>query len=280
MPQFLTDDNVTLVYDDLGPRDGIPVVLCHALSLAGAQLAADAAFFAGRGYRVLVPDVRGHGRSGRPSPMTAAGFSITRMANDLVAMLDHAEAPPVHWVGNSLGGILALELLAKHEARLRTLATFGTVYALALPRWTALSIPWAHAVFGRKFYARMAARGMTWDAAGRLLIANIVERFDPHVGRLAAHNLASYDLIASARAAQLPILMLRGGRDPQANVVLGPTLRAMRGRPNFTLVEVPEGGHCANLDATEQVRMELLRFWQRCAPGRERDESSRIGAGL
>lgn len=265
MPKLLTDDGVTLVYDDLGPRDGAPVVLCHGLAAAGEQLAADAAFFARRGYRVLVPDVRGHGRSGKPNPMTAEGFGIPRMANDLVAMLDHAEAGPVHWVGNSLGGILALELLARHEARLQTLATFGTAYALSLPRWGAQVIPWTYAVFGRKLYAWMAARGMTRHAAARLLIAGMVERFDPQVGLLAAHNLTRYDLIANALAARLPILILRGGRDPQVNVVLGPTLRAMRGRPNFTLVEVPEGGHCANLDATEQVRMELLRFWQRAA---------------
>ena len=61
--------------------------------------------------------------------------------------------------------------------------------------------------------------------------------------------------------------MLRGGRDPQINLVLGPTLRAMRGRPNFTLVEVPHGGHCANLDAPDQVRAELLRFWEDTSGG-------------
>jgi pimeloyl-ACP methyl ester carboxylesterase len=195
--------------------------------------------------------------------MNVEGFTIPRMAADLVAMLDHAEAGPVHWVGNSLGGILGLELLARHEARLLTLATFGTTYALSLPRLGAHAIPLAHAVFGPKIYAWMAARGMTRHVPARPLIADIVEQFDPQVGLLAAQNLTRYDLIANAVAAQLPILMLRGGRDPQANIMLGPTLRAMRKRPNFTLIEVPKGGHCANLDATEQVRTELLRFWQR-----------------
>lgn len=265
MPQVLTDDGVTIVYDDLGPRDGVPIVLCHSFTGAGEQLAADAAFFAGRGNRVLVPDVRGHGRSGKPSSMTVESFSIARMADDLVAMLDHAGVGPVHWVGNSLGGIMALQLLAKHEARLQTLATFGTPYSLSLPRWGARTIPWSYALFGTRRYALMAARAMTWNAAGRALIAGIVERFDPEVGRLAAYGVARYDLIANALAAKLPILMLRGGRDPQVNVMLGPTLRAMRRRPNFTLVEVPGGGHCANLDATEQLRTELLRFWERAA---------------
>ena len=266
MRHFLTDDSVRIVYDDLGPRDGVPVVLCHQFTAAGEQFAADAAFFAGRGYRVLVPDVRGHGRSGKPDPMTAEGFGIARMASDLVAMLDDAGAAAVHWVGNSLGGILALELLARHEARFRTLTTFGTAYSLGLPRWGAPIIPFSYAALGPKLYARMAAWGMTRDAEARPLIARLVEQFDPAVGRLAAYNLAGYDLIANALAARLPIMMLRGGRDPQINVMLGPTLRAMRGRSNFTLVEVPEGGHCANLDATDKVRAELLRFWQHSAP--------------
>jgi pimeloyl-ACP methyl ester carboxylesterase len=156
---------------------------------------------------------------------------------------------------------LGLELLARHEPRLLTLATFGTPYSLSLPRLSAHAIPLSYAVFGPRLYGWMAAQGMTRHAPAQPLIASIVEQFDPQVGLLAAHNLARYDLIANALAARLPILMLRGGRDPQANIMLGPTLRAMRKRPNFTLVEVPKGGHCANLDAAEQVRKELLRFW-------------------
>jgi len=262
MPSELTtDDGVTVVYDDLGPRDGTPVLLCHGLAAAGEQLAADADYFAGLGYRVLVPDLRGHGRSGKSVPLSLAGFSILRMASDLVAMLDAAAVGPVHWVGNSLGGILALHLLARHEARLRTLATFGTAYRLSLPRWGARFIPLSHHILGASLVAGLTALTTTRNAAARPLIARLVGQFDPQVGRFVAENLTSYDLIANALAATLPILMLRGGRDSAVNAALGPTLAAMAGRPNFTLVEVPEGGHCANLDATEQLRAELLKFW-------------------
>ena len=263
MPQVLIDDGVALVYDDFGPTDGIPVVLCHAVTLAGAQFAADAAFLAGRGYRVLVPDVRGHGRSGKPSRMDRSAFTIARMADDLVAMLDHAAVGPVHWVGNSMGGILGLELLARHEPRFKSFASFGTLYALGLPRWGAHAIPWSYTLFGKRAYAEMAAWGMTSGTAGRNLIAGIVAEFDPEVGLLAGHNLARYDLMAAAHAAKLPILLLRGGRDPQANIGLGRTLRVMRRRSNFTLVDLPQGSHCANLDATDMLRQELLQFWQR-----------------
>lgn len=261
MPELKTDDGVSIVYDDLGPRDGVPVVLCHGLAAAGEQLAADADHFAGLGYRVLLPDLRGHGRSGKPALLWAEGFSIPRMADDLVAMLDHAGIGPVHWVGNSLGGILALQLLARHAARFRTLATFGTAYRLRLPGWGAGVIPLGYALLGRSLTARLTARATTRNAAARPVIEKLITQFDPRVGRCLAQNLTDYDLIANALGATLPILMLRGGRDAQVNAALGPTLAAMQGRPNFTLVEVPEGGHCANLDATQVWRAELLRFW-------------------
>src|SRR5690349_24602021 len=130
MAEFTTSDGVRIVYDDTGPRDGVPIVLCHGLAAAGEQMDADAAFFAAKGHRVLVPDLRGHGRSGKPAAMRAEDFSIARLALDQIEMLDHAHAGTVHWVGNSLGGIVALKMLETHENRFRTLATFGTSYSL------------------------------------------------------------------------------------------------------------------------------------------------------
>jgi 3-oxoadipate enol-lactonase len=262
MARIVTDDGVAIVYDDLGPRDGTPVVLCHGLAAAGEQLLADAEHFAGLGYRVLVPDLRGHGRSGKPVPLSPAGLSIARLAADLAAMLDAASVGPVHWVGNSLGGIVALELLPAHAARFKTLATFGTAYRLSLPRWGARLIPLSHRLLGTALVAGITAQTTTRNAAARPLIAKLVGQFDPEVGRLLVEHLTTYDLIANGVAARLPILMLRGGRDGAVNSALGPTLGAMQGRPNFTLVEVPDGGHCANLDATEMLRAELLKFWE------------------
>jgi 3-oxoadipate enol-lactonase len=261
MPELAASDGVRIVYDDHGPREGVPVALCHGLAAAGEQLRADAEYFAGLGYRVLVPDLRGHGRSGRPHPLTPESLSIARMADDLVMMLDHAGVGPVHWVGNSLGGILALQMLGEHESRFRTLATFGTSYRLSLPRLGAV-IPLSYRLLGPGLAAKLTAFTTTRDRAARVLIEQLIRQVDPQVDGLLASNLASYDLIANAERAKLPILMLRGGRDHAVNAGLGPTIAIMRGRENFTLVELPEGGHCANLDATDQWRAALLRFWE------------------
>ncbi len=260
---FVTDDGVRLAYDDHGPADGTPIVLCHGLAAAAAQFAADAGHFAGLGFRVLTPDLRGHGRSEAP-PLRAASYAISRMARDQVLMLDDAGIARVHWVGNSLGGIVALSLLGTDAERLMTLATFGTAYSLRLPRIGGHRIvPFAYQLFGRRLVAAATARGVTRDGMARQLIARLLREADPEVTGIIAGVLTRYDLIANARAATLPILMLRGGRDAQVNAALGPTLWAMAGRENFTLVGLPDGGHCANLDATDAWRVALLAFWDR-----------------
>ena len=210
---------------------------------------------------MLVPNLRGHGESGKAAGGGLADYTIARMAADLVQMLDHAGAGSVHWVGNSLGGILALELLRNHAARFRTLSMFGTSFALNLPPVGARVIPLSYALLGPRLTAWITARGTTRDPAGRALIAEVLRANDPQVGYAVAVNLCRYDLTDIALTSRVPLLLLRGGQDRAVNRALRRSLPAVRGRPGFTLVEVPKGGHCANLDATGQVRRELLKFW-------------------
>ena len=263
--RYTSDDGISLAYGDHGPADGPPIVLCHGLAANALQFADDAAFLASKGHRVLVPDLRGHGESATP-PLTRDAFSVARLAADLIAMLDDAGVGPVHWVGNSLGGIVALEMLP--AGRFRTLTTFGTAYALGLPRIGGHKLVSAsHALLGAETMAVLGSRSVTTDPHARAVILEMLRQSRPAVTELLAEVLTQYDLIANGVAATLPILLLRGGRDRLVNAALGPTLKAMQGKPNFTLVELAEGGHCANLDARDAFRIALLQFLS-ANPGR------------
>ena len=262
--RFTTDDGVRIVYDDVGPRDGVPVVLCHGLAAAAEQFDADAAFFARAGFRVLVPDLRGHGRSATPQPLMPRALSLERIATDLTQMLDDTGVGKVHWVGNSLGGIAALAML--RQKRFLTLATFGTTYAIALPRVGGHHLVTAsRAMLGQRLLATLTANSTSPNPAARAVLKGVLSQTRYDVTAMLAGVLTQYDLLAEGTGATLPILMLRGGRDVAVNSGLGATIAAMRGRPNFTLVELPLGGHCANLDVPEAFRAALLTFWKRQA---------------
>lgn len=103
---------VTVHYQTLGRRpDGPLVVFAHGLVMDNLS----SWYFTAAGAsaalcETVVYDLRGHGRSSRP----ASGYGVGELASDLEALVD-AVAPgrPLVLVGNSFGGVVALEVAAR-----------------------------------------------------------------------------------------------------------------------------------------------------------------------
>ena len=74
-----------------------------------------------RFYRIVRPDLRGLGQSEAPDDLEA-GLSVEAYIDDLLAIIDSLGGAPVHYCGESLGGILGMVLAAQHPERLRTLS--------------------------------------------------------------------------------------------------------------------------------------------------------------
>ncbi len=255
-----TSDGARLTYGLTGPEQGVPVMLCHGLGAGGAQFAEDAEFFASHGYRVITPDLRGHATSGMPAHIGPEAFSTERLRADLYAMLEHAGMSKVHWVGNSLGGILGLGVAAEQPKRLQSLSLFGTALALDIP-----AAGWMFPVFdrvpGRRAMAWLTAQATTKNKAARPLIADLLRHYDARAAGFIVDHIRHYDLRDAASTWSGPALILVGGRDRAVNKALLGQLDVLRQRPNWQIVDLPEGGHCANLDATQDWRSALLNFW-------------------
>lgn len=100
-----------LAHHVTGRRNDPAVVLLHALGEQAGSWDAVAAALAGS-FRVVVPDLRGHGASGR-----ASRYSLELMRDDVVALLDRLGLDRVSLVGHSLGGAVALLVAQEHPGR-------------------------------------------------------------------------------------------------------------------------------------------------------------------
>lgn len=82
-------------------------------------------------YRVLVVDHRGHGQSDKP----ASGYGIGEMAADVVAILDDAKVDKAVLVGNSIGGMIAMQTALDAPARVKGLLILssGTNFGAGAP---------------------------------------------------------------------------------------------------------------------------------------------------
>jgi len=258
--RYVPVGDCSIAYFTAGPDDGAPLVLCHGLAANGLQFAVDAAYFGARGFRVIVPDVRGHGRSTCPGARRDADFSIPRLAADLIAILDAEGIEAADWVGNSLGGVLALSLMGTDRPRLKRFVSFGTAYALAVPAALAPFMQLSYRVIGREMLARLGARMTCRDTPARAVIYAMLREIDVDAVRRIAGHVGRYDLTENALRFGGPILMIRGARDRAVNLAVAPTVANMTGLANFSLIDMAGAGHCANLDRPAAVREAMLEF--------------------
>jgi pimeloyl-ACP methyl ester carboxylesterase len=102
---------VELAWREVG--SGRPLVLLHGLMGSGALLAGQGLVphLAEHGYRVILPDLRGHGDSGRPHD--PACYPADVLADDMLALIAHLELDDYDLGGYSMGGKLVLRLLAR-----------------------------------------------------------------------------------------------------------------------------------------------------------------------
>ncbi|MBR1119898.1 pyrimidine utilization protein D [Bradyrhizobium lablabi] len=109
---FASGTGADIYYESHG--QGTPIVLSAGMGGSGLfwtpQLTALAA-----NHTVILYDHVGTGRSSR------CERTITGMADDIVAVMDHAGLDAAHIVGHAIGGIVGLELASHHPQRLRSL---------------------------------------------------------------------------------------------------------------------------------------------------------------
>ncbi|WP_164021382.1 alpha/beta fold hydrolase [Pyxidicoccus trucidator] len=222
-----TVEGVQLHYEVHG--QGAPLVLLHGFTGAGADWRHVFDFDAlAQRYQLIVPDLRGHGRSDNPS----GAFTVRQCATDVLALLDQLGIPRFRAIGLSLGGNTLLHIATREPARVE--------------RMVIVSSPPYYPTQARRIMATLTEETRTpaeWaEMRARHSLGDEQIRALWRYGRGFAdsHDDMSFTppLLATITA---PTLIVYGDSDPLYPVELGVEL--YRSIPQSRLWVVPGGGH-------------------------------------
>lgn len=235
-------------------------MLLHGLGSSSADWRWQIDALAAR-HRVIVPDLRGHGRSPRPpGPLT-----VDAMAADVAALLGHLKVPAAHVVGLSLGGCVALALALDHADRVRSL-TLVNAFARLTPAGPRAALRMLArlgllACAPMRVVAAHVARGLFPRPDQRALYLAAVESLgdNPRRTYLASiRALARFDARSRLGAVSCPTLVIAGDRD--ATVPLAAKALLGRAIPGARLHVVADSGHATPADQPECFNALFLDF--------------------
>lgn len=176
MPLFERDGQATY-FEDVGA--GEPLVLICGLS-ADLQVWRFQVAELSKTFRVITFDNRGAGRSSVPDEP----YSITQMADDLLALLNHLEIPAANLLGWSMGGVIAQSCALASPGRVRRLLLLNTFAAAdgflreAISNWVNIrrsNMPYEQVVrhvARLVFSAHLAQNAKAYEAFIQVMLAN------------------------------------------------------------------------------------------------------------
>ena len=217
MTYVRSSDGTRIHYTKTGRPGAPPVLFIQGLGMSKNGWILQRIASAPR-YQAIALDNRGAGRSDKPH----GAYSIEQMADDAVAVLDHAGIESAHIVGASMGGVITQFIGVKYPERTRSLTLACTACA---------HHPWREEMLA-EWRDRALTSGigqMSREAARFVIGPRSFRRFVPAMGWLGplalgrpAHAFAGQvdaildvDESVGARLADLdvPVLVMAGNQD-------------------------------------------------------------------
>ena len=228
-------NEVELCYQTFGDPDDEPLLL--VMGLSGPMTWWDQVFceqLAGAGFHVVRYDNRDTGKSSRiKSPVRrdqlvrafATGkakvpYTMSDLAGDAVALLDHLGLESAHFVGVSMGGMIAQTVAVEHPTRVRSLSSISSTTGRR-------TVGWQHpSLLPRLIAPRKAGRDAYVESSLAMwsLIGSVAYPADPEALRARATETFDRGVSASGVVRQMLAILTQGDRTPRLRSLRVPAL--------------------------------------------------------
>lgn len=271
MSYFTTSDGTSLYYKDWG--SGPVVSFSHGWPLNADAWEAQMFFLAGKGYRCIAHDRRGHGRSSQPWN----GNDMDTYADDLAQLFEHLGVTDVTLVGHSTGGGEVARYIGRHgTSRVAKAVLMGAVPPImlktadnpdGLPIEVFDGFRSAYLADRAQFFLDVATGPFFgFNRPGAKVSEGLIRSWWTQ-GMQSGHKNA-YDCIkafsetdftADLAKFDVPTLIIHGD-DDQIVPIKAAALRSATLIKGAQLKIYPGGGHSLGDTAKEQLNQDLLAF--------------------
>lgn len=283
-PSWFDTPDGRLHYVDVGPRDGKPVVLLHGNPTWGFLYRNFIGPLADAGYRAIVPDLLGFGRSDKPARPEL--YTIEQHALRTEALLESLDLHGATIVPQDWGGPISMYWAVKHPERVSGLFILNTAAHVLREKF---EIPMVLRLFRAPGVGELMVKGMKMFHHGFVFRAGIdkPERLTPAVKRAyltphaawsdctgvlvfprvipvdpAEEPWASFGAMLETGFEALrdrPVHLAWGMKDPSfgAEMIDDMWLQTF---PKATVTRIADASHYLQEDAYEQIVPELLEF--------------------
>ena len=245
---------------------GAPLLLLHGLGSSARDWEHQVPVFAQR-YRVVIPELRGHGRSEKPP----GPYSMALFASDIAELIQSLGLAPVHVVGLSLGGFVAFQLAVDHPELLPSLVVVNSAPAVPRERlrdrsqlaWALLLRRLIVRLFGMRALGLFLGRKLFPRPDQAALRPTFIERWaenhpDAYLASLA--TVSGWSVEDRLDSIPCPVCVIAGEHD---FIPLTAKQRYTDKLPNAELIPIPASGHFTPLDSPDELNRAVLSFLER-----------------
>jgi pimeloyl-ACP methyl ester carboxylesterase len=254
-------NGIKLAYVELGDPKGEPLLLLHGYTDTSRSWSIMAPHLSG--YRLLIPDQRGHGAADAPE----CCYGLTQFAFDAKLLLDALGVKRAAVAGHSLGSMVAMAMAAEYPERVSAIVLIGsTALAPVKPgAWlydqvAALEFPLdRNSGFMREWHPSNQPTAVDPAFAEAVMEDILVIR--PHVWRGVMRELTQLPVGRHAADISAPVLILSGGKDPLFPAEHHAAL--LKAFPNAQAHVFPDLGHSPNWEQPAAVASHIKAFLRR-----------------
>lgn len=241
-------NGVEMYYEVHGKKDGEPLLLLHGF-FGSCKNWMSGGLFDGlvKEYRLILPDMRGHGRSTNPD----GKFTHRQAALDAFALLETLETKEFRAIGSSSGGMVLLHMATQQPERVKAMVLVSTTHYFPQEVRDGMASMDAQRI-DKQFMARMRVQHKCGDAQ----IRSLVQQFHDFKNSYDDMNFTP-PYLSTIKASTL---IIHGDRDEGFPVKI--PVEMYRSIPNAYLWIVPNGDHffmARNPDAFPETILAFLR---------------------